>query len=98
MRFALETFRSDNWTFFGIPTAQIVSIMFIVPALLILAWRHRPNHPLDDPPSRPAGATWGAVGRPVDPDEIDPEAIDPDDPDGEARGGDVDPEPDPALT
>ena len=67
VRFVLENLRHGNWTFFGVPTAQIVSLMFIVPALLILAWRHRPGHPLDDPPSRPEIATWGAIGRPVDP-------------------------------
>jgi phosphatidylglycerol:prolipoprotein diacylglycerol transferase len=65
IRFALETLRQDNWTFFGIPTAQIVSLLFVIPALLILAWRHRPGHPLDDPPTHPEVATWGAIGRPV---------------------------------
>ena len=63
VRFALETLRQDNWTFFGVPTAQVVSLLFIVPALVVLAWRHRPQHPDDDPPSRPAGTTWGALGR-----------------------------------
>jgi phosphatidylglycerol:prolipoprotein diacylglycerol transferase len=72
VRFALETFRQDNWTFFGIPTAQIVSMLFVIPALVILAWRHRRGHPLDDPPSNPAVATWGAIGRPVDPDAAEP--------------------------
>jgi phosphatidylglycerol---prolipoprotein diacylglyceryl transferase len=76
VRFALETFRVDNWTFFGVPVAQIVSTLVVIPALLILVWRHRRGHPIDDPPSRPKGATWGAIGRPVDPDA-------PDDEDGE---------------
>jgi phosphatidylglycerol---prolipoprotein diacylglyceryl transferase len=67
VRFVLETFRQENWTFFGIPTAQIVSMLFVIPALVILAWRHRPGHPLDDPPSRPEVATWGVIGRPVEP-------------------------------
>ncbi len=81
VRFVLETFRNDNWTFFGIPTAQVVSLAFIVASLAILVWRHRPGHPLDDPPTNPAVATWGAVGRPVDPDpdadaeDADPEAV-----------------------
>ncbi len=81
IRFVLETFRNDNWTFFGIPTAQVVSLAFIVPSLAILVWRHRPGHPLDDPPTNPAVATWGAVGRPADPDpdadaaDADPEAV-----------------------
>ena len=65
VRFGLETLRHDNWTFFGVPMAQIVSLLFIVPALAILIWRHRSGHPLDPPPSRPRVATWGAEGRPV---------------------------------
>jgi phosphatidylglycerol:prolipoprotein diacylglycerol transferase len=81
VRFSLETLRVDNWTFFGVPVAQIVSILVVVPAVLILAWRHRPSHPLDDPPSRPAIATWGALGRPVEPgdDEDDDDDEDEDD-------------------
>ena len=63
VRFAVEFLRQENWTLLGIPTAQLVSVLFIVPALLILAWRHRPGHPDDDPASRPAEATWGALGR-----------------------------------
>jgi phosphatidylglycerol:prolipoprotein diacylglycerol transferase len=66
VRFGLEFLRQENWTFQGIPTAQIVSLLFIVPSLAILVWRHRPGHPDDDPPSRPAEATWGAAGRAVD--------------------------------
>ena len=69
VRFALETFRVDNWTFFGVPVAQLVSILVVVPALVILAWRHRPGHPLDDPLSRPSVASWGAIGRPIEPGE-----------------------------
>ena len=61
VRFVLETFRNDNWMFFGIPTAQVVSLGFIIPSLAILVWRHRPRHPLDDPPTIPEGATWGAA-------------------------------------
>ena len=78
VRFALETFRNDNWTFFGVPTAQVVSLGFIIPSLLILVWRHRPGHPIDDPPTNPDVATWGALGRPVEPDpEVDAEDADP---------------------
>jgi hypothetical protein len=69
VRFLLETFRVDNWTFFGVPVAQIVSILIVVPAVLILLWRHRPGHPLDEPASRPRVATWGAIGRPLTADE-----------------------------
>jgi phosphatidylglycerol:prolipoprotein diacylglycerol transferase len=73
VRFALETLRNDNWTFFGVPTAQIVSLLFIVPALAILLWRHRDREADDDPPSRPEAATWGAPGRPVEPESDDPD-------------------------
>jgi phosphatidylglycerol:prolipoprotein diacylglycerol transferase len=79
VRFGLESLRADNWTFFGVPTAQIVSVLFILPALLVMAWRHRPMHPLDDPPSRPHGTTWGAPGRPVEAGELDPDDDDFDD-------------------
>ena len=63
VRFALETLREDNWTFFGIPTAMLVSLLFIGISAVILAWRHRPGHPMtDDPPAFPERATWGAAG------------------------------------
>ena len=79
VRFSLETLRHANWTFDGFAVAQIVSLGFIVPSLLILAWRHRPNHPDDDPPTIPAVATWGAVGRPTDPTTHVETAPEPDD-------------------
>jgi phosphatidylglycerol:prolipoprotein diacylglycerol transferase len=44
-RFALETLRHDNWTFFGIPTAQIVTLGFIVAGLGGLWLRHGPARP-----------------------------------------------------
>ena len=81
MRFTLEAFREGNWTFFGVPTAQIVSTLFILGALVILFWRHRSGAPLDDPATFPADQTWGAIGRPVDPDELDDDDDDDDDDD-----------------
>ena len=73
VRFALETLRSDNWTFYGVPVAQLVSLAFVVGAVAVLFWRHRPGHAtVDQPPSFPEVATWGAVGatdwrtRPID--------------------------------
>lgn len=75
VRFALETLRQENWTFLGIPTAQIVSLLFIIPALAILIWRHRPGHPDDDPPSHPAHATWGAIGRAWELEDEDHEIV-----------------------
>jgi hypothetical protein len=32
-----------NWTFFGIPTAQVVSLGFVAFAVLVLIYRHRPG-------------------------------------------------------
>ncbi len=73
VRYALETLRHDNWTFFGVPTAQIVSLLFIIPSVVLLFWRHRDRDPVDDPPSRPDTATWGAPGRAAEPagDDLD---------------------------
>ena len=45
VRFALEALRTGNWTFFGIPTAQLVSLAFILVGLAGLTWRHRPRGP-----------------------------------------------------
>ena len=41
-RFLLEFFRSGyNWTFFGVPMAQIVASLFVVGAIVTLIIRHR---------------------------------------------------------
>lgn len=62
-RFALEFLRAGNWTFFGVPTAQIVSIAFISVGIVGLILRHRAGAAADDPPpSVPGVATWGAIG------------------------------------
>lgn len=39
VRFGLETLRADNWTFFGVPMAQIFSTIFILTGLAILLIR-----------------------------------------------------------
>ncbi|HEX8939409.1 MAG TPA: prolipoprotein diacylglyceryl transferase [Candidatus Limnocylindrales bacterium] len=60
-RFLLEFFRSGyNWTFFGIPTAQLVASGFIVGALAVLAYRHRPGARREDR----AGAVGTEPGTP----------------------------------
>ena len=41
MRFLLENLRTGNWVAGGIPTAQIMSILFALGAFLILLYRHR---------------------------------------------------------
>jgi len=95
VRFFLETFRVDNWTFNGVPVAQIVSLMFVIPALVILGWRHRPGHPTDDPATHPEVATWGALGRPLEPGpEIEPEPEGEPEPEPEAEPT-PEPEPEP---
>jgi phosphatidylglycerol:prolipoprotein diacylglycerol transferase len=97
VRFFLETFRVDNWTFNGVPVAQIVSLMFVIPALVILGWRHRPGHPTDDPATHPEVATWGALGRPLEPGpeiEQEPEGEPEPEPEPEAEPT-PDPEPEP---
>jgi phosphatidylglycerol---prolipoprotein diacylglyceryl transferase len=45
VRFGLETLRSDNWTFFGIPTAQIFSVLFIVAGVGIIVLRRLRDAP-----------------------------------------------------
>jgi phosphatidylglycerol---prolipoprotein diacylglyceryl transferase len=41
VRFLLEYLRIDNWTFFGVPTAQVISSIVIVVAIILLIERHR---------------------------------------------------------
>ena len=55
VRFALETLRVNNWTFFGMPTAMVISAIAIGGSLVLLAIRHRPGavyEPWGDPPPR----------------------------------------------
>src|SRR5690349_17244119 len=42
VRFALETLRVDNWTFFAIPTAMVVSAVIILISIAFLVYRHGP--------------------------------------------------------
>ncbi len=70
-RFLLEFLRVDNWTFFGVPVAQIISLTVILIGIGGLLYRHRRGHPADPPPAFPQRATWGAIGaewmtRPID--------------------------------
>jgi len=46
VRFVLENFRFNNWLVFGVPTAQIVSVAFILVGVAGLIWRNR--RPGDD--------------------------------------------------
>ncbi len=42
-RFLLEPLRSNNWTFNGVAVASIISATFVLGALAVLGWRHRPG-------------------------------------------------------
>jgi phosphatidylglycerol---prolipoprotein diacylglyceryl transferase len=59
VRFVLENLRADNWTFFGIPVAQIVSLAFVVGGIITLLYRHRPGAWQTPPPdvAAPPGGT-----------------------------------------
>jgi phosphatidylglycerol:prolipoprotein diacylglycerol transferase len=41
VRFLVETLRLNNWTFFGVPTAQLVSLAFVAVGVVGIAIRHR---------------------------------------------------------
>src|SRR4029078_50836 len=55
-RFALEGLRSGNWTFFGIPTASIVTLGVIGVGLVGPWYRHRPGT---------RARHWARLSRPV---------------------------------
>lgn len=57
VRFVLESFKTANWLFFGVPTAQIISVLVIVPALAVLIARHRPGHPPNPVPNDPGSGS-----------------------------------------
>jgi phosphatidylglycerol:prolipoprotein diacylglycerol transferase len=43
VRFVVEPLRMDPWAVTGVPVASIFSALFVVGALAVLAWRHRPG-------------------------------------------------------
>jgi phosphatidylglycerol:prolipoprotein diacylglycerol transferase len=72
VRFALETLRADNWTFFGIPTAMVVSGAIILISVAFLVYRHGPW--VKDPD------VWGDPPQRVDEHDVieDEEVVDDD--------------------
>ena len=62
VRFFLETFRTGNWTFFGVPTAMLISAAAFIAAVGLLVLRHRPG--------AAGAARWGEPP-PVEGDEYD---------------------------
>ena len=85
-RFALEGLRTGNWTFFGIPTAQIVTFGFILFGVLGLLYRHGPGRPdvlavdlLPDPSTEPRAeddeeAFWADADNEADDDDNEADA------------------------
>ena len=72
VRFGLETLRADNWTFFGVPMAQIFSSLFIVLGILIILVRHLRGVPTLDA----ADAAAALAAEDQDADEEDEEDAD----------------------
>jgi len=68
VRFALETLRLNNWTFFGIPTAQLVSIAFIAIGVTGLILRRRFGRDAPGDAVTEPGELGGAPPEPL-PDE-----------------------------
>ena len=107
IRFWLETFREGNWTFFGAPTAMVVSTIVFLGAGAVLAYRHRPGavfEPWGEPPI-PDEDLYEDDEETVEDDEVfeddddevvsdDEELVDDDGPDGEPDAGAA-PEPEP---
>ncbi len=76
VRFALETLRTGNWTFLGIPTAMLISGITVVLSLAVLAYRHGPW--------AKDAVRWGEPPPPDDDrDVIDEEEVDDDELDDE---------------
>ena len=95
-RFALEGLRTGNWTFFGIPTAQIVTLGFIVFGLVGLLYRHGPGRPealaVDLLPARTTATAADADAEFWD-DDLDRDDDLDDDDDGDDLDSDAEPNP-----
>ena len=49
VRFGIETLRTDDvWTFFGFPTAQLISAVVVIGATAVLIYRHRRGAPVEE--------------------------------------------------
>ena len=62
VRFALEALRADNWTFFGVPMAQIFSSLFILLGVVIIVLRHARRVPTLAEADASASVATDAVG------------------------------------
>jgi phosphatidylglycerol:prolipoprotein diacylglycerol transferase len=91
VRLLLETLRTGNWTFFGVPTAMVVSIVVIVFAVVVFAIRHRPGSGVErwgDPPEHEE-ALYDADEEADDVDEDEPDDAVEVEPDDAAEAGHV---------
>jgi phosphatidylglycerol:prolipoprotein diacylglycerol transferase len=79
VRMVLETLRTGNWTFFGVPTAIVISVVAIVGSLAVLAIRHRPGAAGGDRWGDPPEPEPGEDGEWVEVDDDDDDAADDDD-------------------
>ena len=71
-RFILESLRTGNWTFFGIPTAQLVTLGFIFFGIVLIWYRHGPG-------AAEAASTTTTTGTSDDlDDDLDDYALEPD--------------------
>jgi phosphatidylglycerol---prolipoprotein diacylglyceryl transferase len=68
-RFLLEPLRSDNWTFYGVPVAQLVTLGFILTGLVLLWYRHGPGRPDAAEPADDEELPDGAEPDGAEPDE-----------------------------
>jgi hypothetical protein len=85
-RFLLEFFREGwNWTLGGIPTAQIVSLGFILVGVVWIIWNHRPGTkpyeyvayvPVEGPPPMEQTDDWDG-NEENDFDEVDADDVEP---------------------
>jgi phosphatidylglycerol:prolipoprotein diacylglycerol transferase len=88
VRFSLELLRTGNWTFFGIPTAMLVSGVLIVLSLAALAYRHGPW--------AKDAERWGEPPPPdddrdvIDEEEVDDDELGDDEGDDEVVDDDID--------
>ena len=79
VRFVLENLRTGNWFVGGVPTAQLMSILFGLGAFLLLLYRHRRPYPPVATVEDLAAAEIAASGGPEFDDWEEPDEDDVDD-------------------
>ncbi len=72
VRFSLENLRINNWLVLGIPTAQIVSVAFILVGVTGLIWRNTRSKRGADDPGAARTAVEDAADLARDPDPARP--------------------------